>query len=110
MTTMSAAERRTSRRFTMSLPLVVRFPEDGRTEETTAETTDVSFRGLFFMLESPHKIGTPIEFVLTLPKEITLAGDVQIRCAGEVIRIEDHSGRNGIAARIDKYEFLPHTR
>jgi hypothetical protein len=109
MTTTSAAERRTSRRFSMSLPLVVRFPEDGHTEETTAETKDVSFRGLYFMLESHHQIGAPIEFVLTLPKEITLAGDVQIRCAGEVVRVEDHSGRNGFAARIDKYEFLPRT-
>jgi hypothetical protein len=36
-----------------------------------------------------------------------LAGDVQIRCTGEVVRVEEHNGRHGIAARIEKYEFLP---
>jgi hypothetical protein len=45
--------------------------------------------------------------VLTLPREITMAGDVQIRCVGEVIRVDEQTGRNGIAARIDKYDFLP---
>jgi hypothetical protein len=94
----------------MSLPLVVRFPEDGSTGDASAETRDISFKGLYFTLDQSCKAGSPLEFVLTLPKEITLAGDVQIRCAGEVIRVDDQqAGRCGIAARIDKYEFLPRT-
>ncbi len=100
-------ERRTSRRFHMSLPLVVRFPEGSTGSEITTATTDVSFRGLFFLLEDDHSVGSSLEFVLTLPKEVTLVGDVQIRCTGEVVRVEDHNGRHGIAARIEKYEFLP---
>lgn len=101
-------ERRTSRRFNMSLPLVVRTPlGDNSNGEITTETRDVSFRGLFFLLEGNHSVGSQLEFVLTLPKEVTMAGDVQIRCVGEVVRVEDHNGRHGIAARIEKYEFLP---
>lgn len=71
------------------------------------ETRDVSFRGLYFVSESNFEVGSKIEFVLTLPKEITLATDVQIRCSGLVVRVDPRSEQAGIAARIEKYEFLP---
>lgn len=91
----------------MSLPLVVRFPQEGTVADASAETRDISFRGLYFTVDKACKAGSSLEFVLTLPREITMAGDVQIRCVGEVIRVDEQAGRNGIAARIDKYDFLP---
>lgn len=103
----NASERRTSRRFNMSLPLSVRMPAEGVAEEKRGETRDVSFRGLYFLIDSKVEPGTPLEFVLTLPKEITMAGDVHIRCYGQVIRVDDQDGRRGVAARIERYEFLP---
>ena len=75
--------------------------------EQRGQTRDVSFRGLYFLIDARFDPGAEIEFVLTLPKEITLAGDVHIRCFGQVLRVEDHNGRRGIAARIERYEFLP---
>lgn len=75
--------------------------------EQRGQTRDVSFRGLYFLIDARFEPSTKIEFVLTLPKEITLAGDVHIRCFGQVVRVEDHNGRRGIAARIERYEFLP---
>lgn len=103
----NGSERRTSRRFNMSLPLVVRYPNEHAWREVATQTRDVSFRGLYFLLEGRHAVGSSLEFVLTLPKEVTLAGDVLIRCTGQIVRVEDHNGRHGIAARIEKYEFLP---
>ena len=104
----NASERRTSRRFNMSLPLAVRLPEAESAENASqAETRDVSFRGLYFLIDSKVEPGTAIEFVLTLPKEITMAGDVHIRCFGQVVRVDDHNGKRGVAARIERYEFLP---
>ncbi len=104
----TGSERRTSRRFNMSLPLVVRFPDEGAPLDASAETRDISFKGLYFTLDKSCKQGSPLEFVLTLPREITMAGDVQIRCSGEVIRVDEkQTGKCGIAARIDKYDFLP---
>ena len=41
-----STDRRTARRFTMSLPLQVRFTNDGDSEEKMAHTRDVSFRGV----------------------------------------------------------------
>jgi hypothetical protein len=101
-----STERRASRRFTMTLPLTVRSTEPGGGERQ-GQTRDVSFRGLYFLIEADFAPGTPIEFILTLPREITMAGDVHIRCFAEIVRVEPHNGRRGVAARIDRYEFLP---
>ncbi len=104
---MSETERRASRRFNMNLPLTIRFLNGSRKMEQEARTRDVSFRGLYFVINSAFQAGMPVEFVLTLPKEVTLAGDVHIQCYGTVIRVDDHDNSRGVAARIDRYEFLP---
>lgn len=102
----TAAERRGSRRFTMALPMTLR-KAGSKNDERPAETRDVSFRGLYFMTEDGVEVGSQIEFVLTLPKQITLATDVHIRCTGLVVRVEPLEGRSGVAAQIERYEFLP---
>jgi len=91
----------------MALPLTVRSSGPDGAVEQKGQTRDVSFRGLYFLTDARFEPGSEIEFVLTLPKEITLAGDVYIRCFGQVVRVEPHNGRSGIAARIERYEFLP---
>jgi PilZ domain len=103
----SAVERRAARRFSMMLPLRVRFAADDGVTEKDGETRDVSFRGLYFLIEASLETGSSIEFVLTLPQQITLAGDVHIRCYARVLRVEQHNGQRGVAARIERYEFLP---
>jgi PilZ domain len=103
----SAVERRAARRFSMMLPLKVRFSAESGVIEKQGETRDVSFRGLYFLIEAIVETGSPIEFVLTLPQQITLAGDVNIRCYARVLRVEPRNGTRGVAARIERYEFLP---
>jgi len=105
----TASERRTSRRYSMTLPMKVRLPAEESPPERLTHTRDVSFRGLYFTLDAAIQAGSEIEFVLTLPKEITLAGDVHIHCHGSVVRVDDLDGRRGIAARIERYEYLPTT-
>lgn len=103
----NGVERRAARRFSMMLPVRVRLPSDDGASETRGETRDVSFRGLYFLIEARVEAGSAIEFVLTLPQQITMAGDVHIRCYARVLRVEPHNGRRGVAARIERYEFLP---
>jgi hypothetical protein len=105
----TAVERRAARRFSMMLPLKVRFSKDDDLLEKEGATRDVSFRGLYFTTEGSLETGASIEFVLTLPQQITLAGDVHIRCYARVLRVEPQNGNRGVAARIDRYEFLPAT-
>lgn len=103
----NGVDRRAARRFSMLLPLKVRFSADNGVVEKQGETRDVSFRGLYFLIEAMLETGSSIEFVLTLPQQITLAGDVHIRCYARVLRVEPQEGRRGVAARIERYEFLP---
>jgi hypothetical protein len=102
-----STERRASRRFTMALPLTLRLQKPSGPAERPAETRDVSFRGLYFWTEEEFEAGVPIEFVLTLPKEMTATRDVRIRCFGRVIRVDQQQPSRGVAARIERYEFLP---
>jgi hypothetical protein len=105
----TSIERRLSRRFTMTLPVTVRSDGPSGMVEKDARTRDVSFRGLYFLTDGEYQAGAHIEFVLKLPKEVTLVGDVFIRCYGDVVRVEalTENGNRGIAARIERYEFLP---
>jgi hypothetical protein len=103
----SDTERRAARRFNMALPLTVRLASPEGSFEEPGETRDISFRGLFFSMHKSVENGAAIEFVLTLPQQITNAGDVHIRCYAKVLRIESDNEGSGVAARIERYEFLP---
>ena len=101
------ADRREARRFTMSLPMRV-LPLEAQGQELSVETRDVSYRGLYFLADAKLRIGTEIDFVITLPEHVTQSSDVNIRCQGQIVRVEPaENGRVGIAAKIDRYEFLP---
>jgi hypothetical protein len=93
----------------MTLPLTIRAGGPNGGIERQGQTRDVSFRGLYFLIDADFEPESAIEFVLTLPREITMAGDVHIRCFAQIIRVEPHNGRKGVAARIERYEFLPAT-
>jgi PilZ domain-containing protein len=100
-------DRREARRFNMTLPLRV-LPHEPRGPELTAQTRDVSYRGLYFLAETKFPIGSEIEFVITLPEQATQSNDVNIRCLGQIVRVEPTSnGLMGIAAKIERYEFMP---
>jgi hypothetical protein len=99
-------ERRSSRRYTMALPVTIRANGRNGRAEQSGKTRDVSFRGLYFMTDADCDPGSEIEFILTLPKEITLATDVKIHCYGHVVRVEPQDAGRGIAAKIERYEFL----
>jgi hypothetical protein len=101
------SERREARRFNMTLPLRV-MPRGPQEIEFAAHTRDVSYRGLYFLADADYAVGSEIEFVITLPQLVTQSGDVNIRCRGLIVRVESTSnGRMGVAAKIDRYEFLP---
>lgn len=86
------------------------FERDSRVRELDARTRDVSYRGLYFLADSKFDVGNEIEFVITLPQQVTQSGDVNIRCSGQIVRIEPvENGRVGIAAKIARYEFMPAT-
>ena len=96
-------EKRSTRRFVLDLPVEVKFLDNG-TCQVTGRTRDVSSRGVFFYLNSEIAVGAAIEFVMTLPSEITLASPIRVHCIGKVVRVEKNSGGQGIAVAIEKYD------
>lgn len=102
----SSLDRREARRFSMTLPMRI-LPREPSGSESRANTRDISYRGLYFLANGRYKAGGEIEFIITLPQEITKTGDVNIRCRGSVVRVDEAAEGQGIAARIDRYEFVP---
>lgn len=101
------SERREARRFNMNLPLRV-LAREAKGHELKAQTRDLSYQGLYFLAEADFQVGNEIDFVITLPQEVTQSGDVNIRCQGKIVRVEaTENGRMGIAAKIARYEFIP---
>jgi hypothetical protein len=63
--------------------------------------------------QEPKQVGSPVEFEITLPPEVTGGKeDVVIQCRGRVVRTDEPnasagSGENrGVACVIDSYEFV----
>jgi PilZ domain len=101
------ADRREARRFSMSLPMRV-LPRGAHQKELRVNTRDVSYRGLYFLSETKFEVGSPVEFVLTLPQKLSASSEVDIRCTGQIVRVEvGKNGTMGVAAKIERYEFLP---
>jgi hypothetical protein len=103
-----ANERRTAQRFQIKLPLTVRWTSGSAIGEASTESRDVSSRGVYFFLPKEVKYGAPVEILLTLPHEITLAGPVKVRCLGRIQRTDTSEtvDKVGIVAAIERYEFL----
>ena len=101
-------EKRATRRFALRLPVSVKYNENGVQDNTSAQTRDVSARGICFYVDTSVEPGAAIEFTLTLPPEITLTESIQVRCRGRVVRVDSASleGKVAVSAVIDDYEFL----
>ena len=98
-------EKRSTRRFSLELPISVKFVNNGR-RESAGHTRDVSSRGVFMYLDTEISEGVPIEFVMTLPTEVTLAEPIRVRCTGKVLRVNRAEQEQGVAVAIDKYDFV----
>ena len=101
-------EKRAARRFALHIPVTVDHGENVSQSEV-AQIRDVSARGICFYLGSAVAQGSPIEFTMTLPPEITLTESIRVQCKGHVVRVENSGGggRLAVAASIEEYEFLP---
>ena len=103
-------ERRTTRRYDLSLPVIVRVPTERSVETQKGKTRDISPRGLYFVIAENLESGSEIDITLTLPSEITHGTDVFVRALGKVVRVErrmeDDSTRMGVAAVIERYDII----
>lgn len=98
-------EKRRARRFDLNLPVQVVAVGENKASQTV-KTRDISSTGLFIEFDQRVQAGTRVELMVTLPREITQVGAVQIHCMGRVVRVERaEPERTGVAVTIDRYEF-----
>lgn len=100
---LSGPERRERVRVLSQLPMTVKF---GGIYESAAEATNISARGMFFVLQQRLDAGTPIELVFRLPRRVIGVDGIWLRCPAEVVRVQEGllEGKFGIAAKIIGYE------
>ena len=100
-------EARTGKRFPLELPIKIHKGESG---DAKGVTGNLSAAGVFIRADASMEIGSPVEFEITLPPEMTGGQEnVTIQCKGRVVR-SDETGAGGegrgVACVIDSYEFV----
>ena len=102
------SEARTGKRFPLELPIKIH--KEGTGGDAKGTTGDLSAAGVYIRADASLEIGSPVEFEITLPPDVTGGQEnVKIQCKGRVVRT-DPSGSNaegkGVACVIDSYEFV----
>ena len=99
-------EARTGKRFPLELPIKIHKGETGG--DAKGITGNLSAAGVYIRADSSMEIGSPVEFEITLPPDVTGGKEnVTIQCKGRVVRTDEagNEGR-GVACVIDSYEFV----
>lgn len=103
-------ERRTTRRYDLSLPVIIRVPAERSQDSQQGKTRDISTRGLYFVMDRNMETGSELDLTMTLPSEVTRGSEVFVRALGKVVRIErrmeDGNPRMGVAAVIQRYDII----
>jgi hypothetical protein len=104
----TVSEARTGKRFPLELPIKIHEEKAGG--GTKGLTGNLSAAGVYIRADASLEIGSPVEFEITLPPEVTGGKEnVTIQCKGTVVRA-DPTGTSpdgkGVACVIDSYEFV----
>jgi len=105
---MSPNERRIDTRVNIRVPLRFRILDSSDSTEQTAESENISQRGMYFTTSFPLKVGMPLEVSLRMPQE--LAGRKSpndVKCVARVVHVRANSllgGKAGVGLHIERYE------
>jgi hypothetical protein len=105
---MSPTELRLAERFDLTIPLRVRIAT-GVALDHTAESLNISTRGIYFATDLPLCKGTPVHLVFEMPEEVTRKPASEWRCTGHVVHVEPNSSpqyATYAGVRFDCYEVL----
>lgn len=99
-------DRRITKRHVLKTPLRFRIRKSIIPEQR-AETENLSERGVFFATKFPMIVGTAVDLLLKMPKEITGRKTTEWRCLGHVVRVVQQTFpelRLGVGVEFDYYE------
>ena len=104
---MKTSERRMDTRVDVRVPLRFRALNNPGATEQTANSENISQRGMYFLTNVPLKIGTPVEVSLRMPQEIGGRVPSDVKCVARVVHVRQSSspgGLSGIGLHIERYE------
>ena len=104
----TVSEARTGKRFPLELPIKIH--KESASGDSKGTTGNLSAAGVYIRADASMEIGSPVEFEITLPPDVTGGQEnVTIQCKGRVVRT-DPTGTGpdgkGVACVIDSYEFV----
>ena len=101
-------EKRSARRVPVKAPVNVKLLKAVEEEVLSAETRDISMRGVFLYLQSRVAEGSTLEVVLPIPEGMLPGRETWMRCKCRVVRVEQVTGKHefGVAAMIEESELL----
>ena len=105
---MTPTERRLAERFNLKIPLRVRIAKAAALDHT-AESLNVSTRGISFATDLPLCEGTPVHLAFEMPEEVTHKPAAEWHCTGRVVYVRPNSSRQGaicVGVGFDCYEVL----
>ena len=105
---MTRTERRLAERLNLKIPLRVRIAKPA-TLEHTAESLNISTRGISFTTKVSLRKGTPVHLIFEMPEEVTHKPASEWRCTGHVVHVQPNSSPKGatcVGVRFDCYEVL----
>jgi hypothetical protein len=107
---MKDADLRKARRYGLPLPVTIHSPLENMTGSQIGKITDISTRGIYFVVEGNPGLGTRLKLTLAIPGEITGASDVFFHFTGKVLRVESRAEsapeKVGVAVSIEWYEMI----
>ena len=104
---MSPRERRIDTRVNIRVPLRFRVLDNPGLAEQTAESENISQRGIYFATNCPLKVGTPVEVSLKMPRELGVQAPSDVKCVARVVHVQPNSflgGKAGIGLLIEQYQ------
>jgi hypothetical protein len=99
-------DRRLAGRYDVKKPLRVRLWKSALPEHS-AESVNVSQRGIYFATDWPLHEGETVEVFFNMPEEIIGEPASEWRCTGHVVRVEaidERGGTLGVGVQFDCYE------
>ena len=101
-------EARTGKRFPLELP--IKLHSEATSGDAKGTTGNLSAAGVYIRADAALEIGSPVEFEITLPPDVTGGQEnVTIACKGRVVRTDPMGASadgKGVACVIDSYEFV----
>jgi hypothetical protein len=106
----TVSEARTGKRFPLELPIKIHKDNASASGDAKGTTGNLSAAGVYIRADASLEIGSPVEFEITLPPDVTGGQEnVVIQCKGRVVRTDPTGASEdgkGVACVIDSYEFV----